>query len=270
MGRIQQSLDFKGEEVDMKDIILILFCLTLTVIVSIHHTDAEIDPNSIVGIWLLDEGKGDKISDSSGNENDGTIIGAEWTDGKIGNALAFDGTSRVEIPTSESIDDYLDGFTYLLWVKPTAIPGGSHIRLIERDWHNPTIMIGTQDFYGSIVVDGKQDFSHVRGGKWKQDEWSFVAITHHQLNLKLYVDGELVGDESVGKADEKPNGVIRFAAYSRPGWDFTGVIDEVGVFNVPLSENDLNNIMKNGLEGAADVTPVRKLTTTWGDMKSIW
>ena len=49
----------------------------------------------------------------------------------------------------------------------------------------------------------------------------------------------------------------------------SGILDEVGVFNVPLSESDLNNVMKNGLEGAADVSPVGKLATTWGDVKGV-
>ncbi len=254
----------------MKDMIRILFCFTLTVIFSIHITDAEIDPNSIVGIWLLDEGTGNTIEDQSDNNNDGTIMGAEWTKGKIGMGLEFDGTSRVEIPASESIDDFLDGFTYLLWVKPTAPPPNSNTRLIERDWHNPTIQIGGSDFYGSIAVNADQKFSHVRGGEWKQDEWSFVAITYDGTVLKLFVDDEFVGDNEVGKPDKKLNKEIRFAAWRNPNWDFIGVLDEIGVFNVPLSENDLKNIMKNGLEDAADVSPVGKLTTTWGDMKSFW
>lgn len=62
---------------------------------------------------------------------------------------------------------------------------------------------------------------------------------------------------------------VRFAAWKNSGWDFIGILDEIGVFNVPLSESDLKSVMKNGLEGAADVSPVRKLATTWGDLKVI-
>ncbi len=35
----------------------------------------------------FDEEDGDKVSDTSGMGNDGTIVGAKWTDGKFGNAL---------------------------------------------------------------------------------------------------------------------------------------------------------------------------------------
>ena len=246
-----------------------LFCFTSIMIISFQHIDAAIDPESIVGIWLLDEGKGDTVKDTSENGNDGKIIGAKWTDGKIGKGLEFDGTSRVEIPASESIDNFRDGFTYLLWVKPTAAPPNVNTRVIERDWHNPTIQIGPNDFYGSIAVNGDQAQTNVRGGEWEQDEWSFVAITYDGDVLKLFVDGELVADKAVGKPDEKLNAEIRLAAWRNPNWDFTGVLDEVGVFNTPLSDNDMKSIMNNGLEEAAAVSAIGKLATTWGRVKKI-
>ena len=49
-----------------------------------------------------------------------------------------------------------------------------------------------------------------------------------------------------------------------------GVIDEVAVFNVALTEDDINDIMSNGLAealGIAAVSPTGKLTTTWGSIK---
>ncbi len=148
----------KGETSKMRTITCIAFCLiTLVAIFPIqiyqHDAFAKIDPESIIGIWLLDEGKGDKVEDRSGNGNDGLVVKAKWTDGKLGKGLEFDGTGHVAILASKTTDDYLDGFTYLLWVKPTTAPPNPHTRLIERDWHNPTIQIGAADFYGSIAVN---------------------------------------------------------------------------------------------------------------------
>lgn len=252
----------------MKNIFVILWCLASFLVSStVQDIDAEIAPESIVGIWLFEEGGGDTLMDTSGNENDGKIIGAKWTEGKIGNGLEFDGVSLVKIPASDSTENYLDGFTYLLSVKPTLIPAGSHIRLIERGWHNPTIQIGHLDFYCSIVVDGKQDFSHIRGGAWKLDEWSSVATTYDGDVLKLYVDGELVGEKKLGEPDKTLNAEIRLAAFSRAGWDFIGVIDEVGVFNAPLSDNDIKRINNFGLEEALDVSAIDKLASTWAQIK---
>jgi len=55
------------------------------------------DPD-LVGHWMFDEGSGTAAYDSSGNGNDGTLIGgAQWVAGQLGGALEFNGSnSRVD------------------------------------------------------------------------------------------------------------------------------------------------------------------------------
>lgn len=253
---------------------LTLDCLFLILLTISSLSYAKISPESVVGVWLLDEGRGEEVKDISKNRNDGKVVGAEWVDGKIGKALEFDGISHVEIPASASTDNYVDGFTYLLWVMPKSTPSNVNVRLIERDWHNPTIQIGPSDFYGSTQIKGDQANSNIRGGKWSMGEWSFVALTWDGSILKLYVDGKMVNEKKLDKPDftkAHNNGAIWLAQWKGgQGWDFTGVIDEVAVFCAPLDENDLKNIMDNGLDKALGISPVSnsgKITSTWGHIK---
>ena len=240
--------------------------------ISVRESDADIDPESIMGIWRF-EGKGNTVEDSSSNDNEGKIVGAKRVAGKEGQGIEFDGSNHVVIPASETVDDFLDGFTYLLWAKPLAAPSGPHVRLIERDWHNPNILIGNGgDFYGSFIFNGGINNSAIRGGTWKMDEWAFVALTHDGKTLIMYANGEKAADLKVGKPEITHNndgGSIWLARWKGgPGWDFKGVIDEVAAFNVPLSEADINAVMEKGLETVLAVSPTGKLTTTWSAMKT--
>ena len=74
---------------------LTLACVSL-IVISLMFTaqgDAKIDPESIAGIWLFDEGKDDITKDSSKNGNDGKLINnPEWTKGNFSKALEFHGT----------------------------------------------------------------------------------------------------------------------------------------------------------------------------------
>jgi len=141
------------------------FCLLIIGLISTNISYAKVNAKSIMGMWFLDEGSGDTVKDTSGNGNHGTIITSKWVDGKLGKGIEFDGTGHVEIPASKTTDDFLNGFTYLLWIKPTGAPPNVNTRVIERDWHNPTIQIGTApDFYGSIAVNADQASTNVRGG----------------------------------------------------------------------------------------------------------
>ena len=231
----------------------------------------KIDPESAMGIWLFEHGKGATVKDTSGNGNDGEIVDAQRVEGKEGKGIEFDGSNHVVIPASKTTDDFLDGFTYLLWVKPLGNPSGPHVRLIERDWHNPNILIGPTDFYASFLFNGGIDNSQIRGGTWEMEEWSFVALTHDGKTLILYVDGEVVADLNVGKPDfsqQHDGGSIWLTRWKGgAGWDFKGVLDEVAIFNVPLSEEDLTTVMTVGLEKALAVSPTNRLTTTWGNIK---
>ncbi len=250
---------------------LIMITVLLIAGVWVQKSTSEIDPEALMGMWLFDQGKGDAVVDTSGNGNDGEIVDAERVDGKNGKGIEFDGTNHVVIPASKTVNDFLDGFTYLLWVKPLGNPSGPHVRLIERDWHNPNILIGPTDFYGSFIFNGGIDNSAVRGGTWEMDEWSFVALTHDGKTLVLYVDGEVAADLDVGKPDfteQHDGGSIWLTRWKGgPGWDFTGVLDEVAIFNTALSEDDLGTIMTEGLEKALSVSAINRLTTTWGDIK---
>jgi hypothetical protein len=250
-------------------LISLFTCLMLIMTISVGY--ADIDPTTIMGMWLMDEGSGDMVKDSSGNNNDGTIVGAEWVDGKIGKGLEFNGASHVAIPASETTDDIQNGFTYMIWVMPTGDQPNDNTRVIERDWHNPTIQIGPADFYGSIAVNADQSSTNVRGGAWAMNEWSFVALTYDGNMIHLYVDGEMVNEKEVGKPDTDylgGEGAIWLGSWKAAGWNYVGVLDEAAVFNVALSEDDINAIMNGGLLGVSAVSPTGKLATTWSEVKT--
>ncbi len=251
--------------------ITFFLCVASLFILAVCESSANIDPNTAVGIWRFEGGPGDAVEDTSGNGNTGSLVKAERVEGQSGEGVAFDGSSHVAIPATETTDDFLDGFTYLLWVKPLQTPSGQHVRLIERDWHNPNILIGPTDFYGSFLSNGAIESSQIRGGEWEMEEWSFVALTHDGNMLSLYVNGETVADLKVGKPDfsqRHEGGAIWLAQWKGGiGWDFSGVLDEVAVFNVALTEQDLTTVMEDGLEKALAVTSTHKLATTWGALK---
>ena len=52
---------------------LLIICLLFAL-----QIEAEIEPGSAIGIWLLNEGDGNTINDSSGNENHGELMGGRW------------------------------------------------------------------------------------------------------------------------------------------------------------------------------------------------
>ena len=67
----------------------LLFIVCVLVLSMAGNAAAE-----LVAYWTFDEGSGDTVIDSTGNGNDGTLMGAQWGEGKFGNALEFNGADQ--------------------------------------------------------------------------------------------------------------------------------------------------------------------------------
>ena len=106
---------------------------------------------------------------------------------------------------------------------------------------------------------------------FEDGEWYHLAITVGKSIAALYIDGTQLGTDkplvNLVLSDTGRNLSIGSAGNS---WYFDGIIDEVAVFNVALSENDIGSIMTKGLEkatGMTAVSPSEKLATSWGYIK---
>jgi len=138
--------------------------------------------------------------------------------------------------------------------------GAEHFELfINTDAHIHTACMFKQgrvvgDRAGKILTAGK--WSHL-AVTYKPEQWIFyhngvLVENNKSANSKLSPDGK-----SVVIGDEK--GMSRF---------FTGIIDEVAIFNKAISEADVNEYMNIGLTKVLSVESKDKLATTWAGLKS--
>ena len=89
------------------------------------------------------------------------------------------------------------------------------------------------------------------------DKWHHIS--------KVY-DGKIDGEMPSGGTLDTSKSPIWLGA--RPGnVAATGLFDEVGFFTEALSEDEINNVMKQGLMQIASVDPTAKLAISWGEIK---
>ena len=82
----------------------------------------------------------------------------------------------------------------------------------------------------------------------------------------MYLDGEV--DGRINPYIEGTGEVVAIGTgYS--GRFFNGLIDEVAIFNVVLTQDDIKSIMAGGLLASSTaVSPSGKLATVWGVIKT--
>ena len=256
--------------------VVVLFMVGMLAISS----DAVLDPKTYVGIWKFDEGKGDTAKDSSGNGNDGTLTNKpKWVDGKFGKALELDGSSFVDMGNDKSLQ--FDGdVTIVFWVKPESVSAGRQNLVCKAYGGEGCLTMepdGRLSFYWGDCGANCQPYVEVRRpspGTFVDDEWIHVAETRNvkDREYKMYKDGEVTAEDKWAKCGAHPCGDsspsnLNLLIGSGYAGKFRGIIDEVAIFNVVLSEDDINTIMDDGLDKAAAVSPSDKLTTTWANIK---
>lgn len=258
-------------------------CVFITILISLSfsfmivQTEAAIDPETLVGAWLFDEGKGDVAEDLSGNELDGALKGnPKWVDGKFGKALELDGVGAyVEIPAHENPQDAI---TVSIWVKSKTDTWNQHGFMIDK--RNAYILhpiVNTKNVAWAVCNNGcwnkPNAWNTSPAGPDDITEWHLYTATFDSNSGKwnLYIDGKVESSMDLNKAplDADADRVFIGNDTCCAGRFGNVFIDEVAIFNVALEADDIETLHEKGL--APTVTAVAaegKMTTAWGKVKT--
>lgn len=255
-------------------IVCISFIIISLTFVGISY--AKIDLDTAVGVWLFDEEDVNTVKDISSKGNDGIVKAPpKWIDGKFGKAVEFASSNQsIEVPDADNLNfGKEDNFSVVVWFNFKASPDWSRL-VRERTpspWGsgNPGWELQTQGIQIHWSLDDKAgntiktSYDNVGNGEWHH---TAMIVNRDKKKMITYLDGS--NEKSVDIA------VIGSVTSTLPiviGGGVTGDIDEVGIFNVALSMDDVVDIMTRGLskifEGAA-VSPFAKLAITWGQIKN--
>ena len=234
---------------------------------------AKIDPEIVVGIWLFDKGSGKIAEDSSNNKNDGTFFGdPEWKKGKFDGALEFDGDDRVIVPSSDSIKRTREGLTVVSWIYPTKAADNGNILEVNANsgWRIRVFNGGPQG--NAAFFDRGATNCFAAGIATPVNKWLHLAATGSKNGIIIYIDGERAGNTNNPYAPDPGSDHLSIGGCNEFASEyFVGLIDEVGVFNVALENNDIKSIMEKGLQvtlGMSAVESSGKLTASWAVIKT--
>lgn len=245
----------------MKKALTFLSLLSIS-LMFVTQSFAAITMDDAIGVWLFDDGKGDTAADASKNGNKGKLMdNPTWVDGKFGGGLSFDVEGpfvKIEVPSVQ-----LSTWTMMLWINPINSKAGHYQGLIQAWPNNGEMQI---DSNGAVGVHP------VYGGTLESQEWSHVACVADNNNLKVYINGKEVIKGTVSAVTFVKIGIGDL--YEVPAgfnYKYSGVVDEVGIFNKAIEEKDIQDVMDKGLGkvlGIAAVSPSGRATSTWGKIKN--
>ena len=242
----------------------LFFCIVLVLSLAISYTHAEIDPDRIVGIWLLDEGKGDVAEDASENGREGAITQGKWEEGKVDGALEIKKGGTVTIPLGKGIIE--DKVTFTLWLQFTDIGGQQNYFSIWDQSNNRYVPYKNG---GNLLRSWTNTWDVPSGVTVKDGTWYHVANVYSGESCSIYIDGEEKVSQKVPKFQLQDQEQTAWLATDRgTGFLSAVIMDEVGLFNDALTEDEIQGIMKDGIYHTAfAVEPSDKLSVLWGKLK---
>ena len=254
----------------------ILTFLTVSLLVLTHNLAMPVmalDTDGLVGAWLFDDGKGETVTDSSDNGLDGKIAKGKpkWVDGKFGGAMEFGGQDMVTVDDDDALD--LAEFTIAAWVNIPKVSGAWQI-IASKEHRNPT---GRNYGLFGHINSGVVHYSFTTNAGWKSfdaktvvtdGDWQHVAGTYDGSDFKLYLNGGVDAQVSPGTKPDNHDNFLFIGGCDIGNYWMTGTIDEVVLYNRALSEQELNELIDDGISAALDVQPGGKLVTTWSRIKA--
>jgi hypothetical protein len=196
--------------------------------------------NGLVGWWPFNG----NANDESGNGNNGTVNGATLTadrNGKANSAYSFDGKSWIS--TISNFDQ--NNRSISVWFRNDS-QNNSVSDFINNDYsdlkYGHTI-IGMMSNEELNIQSGNYG---VRTNKFMINKWNFVLITRDDSITKYYLNGEFIYKEKNDNINSK-NSIsnrLRVGASRTNELFFTGLIDDIAIYNRALTQEEITNLYK--------------------------
>lgn len=255
----------------------IFFSTVLLLVAS--YANAGLD-EGLVFYLSFDNIKGQKITDKSVNGLDAEIIeNAEVVKGKYGDAIHItgSGTDCVNIPSQEKLN--VSGeITMMAWIYYQETWNGKKVHWIDKGCHWFDIDWGESYGIGSIDIGSGPEIWLFLGSKDTRQEsiirhdmkvkrWHHVVGSYDGETAKIYVDGEVIGEQKMDFNFFGSNNAPIWIGCARNKYAFVnGTIDESALWQRALSEAEIKQAMSGDFLA---VSPSDKVSTTWAHIKRL-
>jgi len=230
------------------------------------NTDIGLTPP--IFYWDFNEKVGTTAFDKSGNTNL-PISNATYTVGKIGGALQFNGNAWLEKAISPSIGAE-QNYSQCLWFYPTSTASRQVLIDDSNQWEHWVAMNSNRTLMGCYYNTSQMCANTSTTANL--NAWNHVCFTYENATaIKLYLNGilsatntnigttlsKIYDDVCIGKAGVGSNE------------KFFGKIDEVKIYNYPLTQKQVLLDMNAGNPMSASKTPILWLKLNEGVGRTI-
>jgi Concanavalin A-like lectin/glucanases superfamily/Bacterial Ig domain len=222
---------------------------TTSAVVGVTVSNAA--PSGLIAAYGFNEVAGATSADLTGNGHLATLQnGTSRAAGRYGNALSFDGTNdQVALANPATIGTGTASFSFMAWVKRSAL--GGQQRHIFSKCSTSSWQAGCKEFYFSpsnVLTLGDYRSGDTNSVTIADTNWHHVALvfTRATNTVQFYLDGTLRTTATKNLEADNPTHPMTIGNHLNHN-AYSGLIDEVRIYNRPLTAAEVTNAMNTPL-----------------------
>ena len=212
--------------------------------------------NNVVAYWKLED-----LSDSSGNSNDLSNNGASsGSTGKINNCYSFDGSNDYMTDGDNGIDQ--GDYTVNLWFNANSLSRQNMFSFYDSGSWTKKMRMRIKDNGGNIDIrtdsseSSSSDFYVTSSSTVSTGNWYMMTAVRDNGKVTLYLDaGFEADDDNHGSYTMGSGTSIGATGGGSFVYPFDGLIDEVAIFDVALSSDEIKYLYNSSNPGIAQQYP---------------
>ena len=208
--------------------------------------------NGLVGWWPFNG----NANDESGNGNNGTVNGATLaTDrfGAVDKAYDFDGVDDIIIVTNENNFDLQQGISISVWIKKSTMSSSSHIISKFQNYDDSYSISTSNTKFEFQLAQSPTAWTYFTSNSNVDTSWTKILVTRDFISsqVKLYVNGILDTVSVYTPLIANSQAPLTFGDFFgnnfSPGSRFDGVIDDIGIWNRALNQQEITALYNSTL-----------------------
>ncbi len=229
------------------------------VTVTVSNTAAT----GLVAAWGFEE-TGGTATDVSGNGHTGTVNGPARVAGRYGQGLSFDGVNDLMTVADSALLDLTTGMTLSAWVRPTTTSGWRTVLLKEAPGTLAYSLYSSGDGVrpSGYVRVGGNDSAAIGPTALSTTAWSYLAVTYDGVTIRLYLNGTQVATQARTGAITTSANPLQIGGNNVWSEWFSGLIDEVRVYNRALTVAEITTDMNTPVGGGQPLRPAAPAAPT--------
>ncbi len=209
----------------------------------------------LLAYWNFDEISGMKLRDASNLGHDATLQGnpaAAGVSGQIGGAFSFDGVNDFAVVPHSSTLNLTDDATISFWLNPQnyGLQSGGYGRILRKTVNYDVALNSTLQTFMFAGVN--KAFVNAATNAVELNVWQHLALVIRNNAIEFFKNGQSLGPAQpaqVGSVNTDPLIIGNFQSDLAINRLYTGLMDDLGLWNRALTAREINGVYQNALAG---------------------